>query len=83
LSAGAQAKSFAIIDACLFTHSDALIAGVNISLVTMLDAIARRNAGSGHGDQHAANETKMRNFYSSTRDRARVQVGVPVFNDLK
>jgi hypothetical protein len=82
-SAGAQAKSSAITDAHLFLHSDALIAGIDFSLVAELDSIARPNAGSTHGDQHAASETKMRDFYSSTRDRTRVHAGVSVFNGLK
>jgi hypothetical protein len=82
-SASSQAKGFAMTDARQFPHSDALIAGINIGLVTGPDAIARRNAGSAHGDRRGSNETKMDNVCTSTRDRARAGQGVSVSSNLK
>jgi hypothetical protein len=75
-SAGAQAKSFGLTDARLFPHIDALIAGINISLVTEPDAIAPRNADLAHGDWRGRDETKMDNFCTSTRDRVCAHLGV-------
>ena len=63
-------------EARLHPHGDAVIAGIHISLVTELADIARRNAGLAHGDQRAAKETKMGNFWSNTRDRTREHYGV-------
>jgi hypothetical protein len=46
-------------------------------------AIARRNAGSAHGERRDASETKMRNFCTSTRDRACAHEGVSVSSNPK
>jgi hypothetical protein len=81
--ASAQARNFATADDSRRRPFNAVTAKSASYHYETDRAFARRNAGLEHGGQHDAGETKMGNFCTSTRDRARVHHGVSVFINQK